>query len=75
LSKKDPSKTLFADSDNYRTKVESRQLLDLGQTVQEKYGQQSGWIVGLRQSKVIIRNKSAVGKARKPSVSDYTEDS
>ena len=29
---------LFADSDNYRSKVESRKLLDLGCTVEEKYG-------------------------------------
>jgi hypothetical protein len=34
---------LLADSDNYRTKVESKQLLDLGSTVEEKYGENTAW--------------------------------
>jgi hypothetical protein len=39
---------LFADSDNYRSKVESRHLLDLGCTVEEKYGEYSAWKLQLR---------------------------
>jgi hypothetical protein len=34
---------LMANSDSYRSKVESRLLVDLGSTVEEKYGEYSAW--------------------------------
>ena len=43
-------KGLFSDSDNYRTKMEQKKLVDLGATVMEKYGAVSGWKLGLRNN-------------------------
>lgn len=36
------------DSDNFRQKVEQRELCDLGTSIQEKYGPYSGWKLQLR---------------------------
>ena len=41
---------LFADSENYRAKVESKELCDLGCTIEEKYGPSRGWKLSLRMS-------------------------
>ena len=41
-------KTLFADSERYRAKVESQQLCDLGCSIPEKYGPTRGWKLSLR---------------------------
>jgi len=43
MIKKDPSQGLLADSDNFRSKLEARELCDLGCTVEEKYGPYTGW--------------------------------
>lgn len=40
---------LLADSDNFRSKQEARQLCDLGCSLEEKYGAYTGWKLGLRQ--------------------------
>ena len=41
---------LLADSEQYRAKAESKKLLDLAQTVDEKYGQARGWELSLRKN-------------------------
>ena len=48
--KKKPEDLLFQDSHNYRSREESRQLCDLGCSVEEKYGPYSSWKFSLRQS-------------------------
>lgn len=45
---KEASKGLLADSNNFRSKVEGRELCDLGCTVEEKYGPHTGWKLQLR---------------------------
>lgn len=42
---------MFSDSDNYRAKVEAKELCDLGCTIEEKYGPSRGWKLSLRMSK------------------------
>lgn len=39
---------MLANSDNFRAKFEGRQLVDLGTTVNEKYGDGKSWQYGLR---------------------------
>ena len=48
MIKKDPNQGLLADSDNFRSKLEARELCDLGCTVEEKYGPYTGWRLQLR---------------------------
>lgn len=48
LVDKDPNKCLMADCDNFRSKVEGRELCDLGCTIEEKYGPHTGWKLQLR---------------------------
>ena len=40
----------MVDSDNFRAKQESKELCDLGCTVEEKYGPYTSWKLGLRQN-------------------------
>ena len=46
---KQPQDGLLNDSDQYRTKVEAKELCDLGNSVQEKYGPDKSWKYSLRQ--------------------------
>ena len=59
--------SLFDDSDNFRSKVESRQLCELGSSIFEKFGPDIGWKVCLRtnydfnnKNKIIRNNNSSL---------------
>ena len=41
-------KSLYEGSDDFRAKVESSQLCDLGSSIFEKYGSESAWKLCLR---------------------------
>ena len=57
---------LFQDSENFRAKVEAKQLTDLGSTIYEKYGSNSGWVISLRNNIDFEKNINNT----KPSPSD-----
>jgi len=59
LTKNSPEKGLLADSDNFRIKVESRELRDLGTTVIEKYGTNDAW-------RLLLRNQTSAMPKRNP---------
>lgn len=42
------SKSILKNAEDYRMKVEERQLLDRGQDIREKFGDLRGWKMGLR---------------------------
>ncbi len=42
------SKSLLRNQEDYRKKVEERELLDLGQDIREKFGDERGWKMSLR---------------------------
>jgi hypothetical protein len=42
------SKSLLLDSDNFRSKKESKELCDQGCTIDEKFGPYRGWRLALR---------------------------
>ena len=69
-------KSLFADSENFRSKQEGKQLCDLGLSLLEKYGPETGWKLGLRSDwKDRERVKAGVGPARATSqYSDHAEE-
>jgi len=41
---------LFSDSSQFRARAESKKLLDLGCTIDEKYGSTRGWELTLRKN-------------------------
>lgn len=49
---KEPEKSLMKHSDNFRKVQESKSLIDLGDTIKEKYGQENAWKVTLRQPQI-----------------------
>ena len=58
---------LLASSDQYRTKVEGRQLCDLGTTIPEKYGPETSWKMSLRNN-YSEQHIKLVGKLKKDDV-------
>ena len=54
---------LFSDSDNFRAKVEAKELCDLGCTIEEKYGPSRGWKLSLRMSESKKKNSKKVDES------------